>query len=105
MSKPRRQFSAEFKLETVLEALRGEKTIAQICRERDIKDSLVYKWREHFEQHAAEVFGEGGTDQRYQAQAARIAELERVLGQLTLENAVLKKVQGWQLTPSRRSGG
>ena len=71
MSKPRRQFSAEFKLETVLEALRGEKTIAQICRERDIKDSLVYKWREHFEQHAAEVFGEGGTDQRYQAQAAR----------------------------------
>ena len=38
-----RQFTAQFKLETVLETLRGEKPIAQICRERQLTDSLVYK--------------------------------------------------------------
>jgi transposase-like protein len=36
MAKKRRTFSAEFKLDTVLEGVRGEKTIAQICREREI---------------------------------------------------------------------
>ena len=40
MSKKRRTYSAEFKLETVMEGLRGEKPIAQICRDRDITDSL-----------------------------------------------------------------
>jgi len=40
MGKERRKFSAEFKLDTVLEGIRGEKSIAEICRERDITDSL-----------------------------------------------------------------
>ena len=103
MSKVRRQFSAQYKLETVLEAIRGEKSIAQICRERNIKDSLYYKWRELFEQHALEVFGETKADQRYQEQANRIAELERILGQVTLENAVLKKAQNLRATHLRKS--
>lgn len=42
--KKRRTFSAEFKLDTVMEGIRGKKSIAQICRERGIKDSLYYKW-------------------------------------------------------------
>lgn len=36
MSKKRRNFTAQLKLETVLDGLRGEKMVAQICRERDI---------------------------------------------------------------------
>jgi transposase-like protein len=48
----RRAFSAQFKLETVLEGLRGEKSNAQICRERDITDSLYYKWRDEFMESA-----------------------------------------------------
>lgn len=39
----RRTYSAEFKLDTVMEGLRGEKSVAQICRERGIKDTLYYK--------------------------------------------------------------
>lgn len=42
MSRKRRTYSAEFKFETVVEGLRGEKTVAQICRERDITESLYY---------------------------------------------------------------
>ena len=42
MSKKRRTFSAQFKLETVLEGVRDEKTVAQICREQDITEALYY---------------------------------------------------------------
>lgn len=89
MAKKRRTFSAEFKLDTVIEGLRGEKSIAQICRERDITDSLYYKWREMFYERALEIF----TDGRQAAEQAhdleeRMAELERIMGRLTLEHEV-----------------
>ncbi len=104
MSKQRRVYSAEFKLETVLEGLRGEKPIAQICRERSIKDTLYYKWREQFQHRAAEIFVDGGRQQVDEAQEAQIAELERAVGRLTLENEALKKVQRWSSARSPRNG-
>jgi transposase-like protein len=52
----RRTFSPEFKLETVLDLLRGEKSVAQLCRERDITESLLYKWRDAFLERAPGVF-------------------------------------------------
>jgi transposase-like protein len=52
MARKQRQFTAQFKLETVLEVLKGEKPIAQICRERQVTDSLVYKWRQEFVEKA-----------------------------------------------------
>ena len=48
MSKKRKEYKAEFKLEVVLEGLRGEKSISQLCREKRITDSLYYKWRDQF---------------------------------------------------------
>jgi hypothetical protein len=42
MARKQRQFTAQFKLETVLEEVKGEKSIAQICRERQVTDSLMY---------------------------------------------------------------
>jgi transposase-like protein len=92
--KKRRAFSAEFKLDTVMEGVRGEKSIAQICRERGITDSLYYKWREQFVERAAEVF----EDQRGTAQNEkdeRIADLERMVGKLAMENEILKKAKSW----------
>jgi transposase-like protein len=89
MSK-RREFRAQFKLETVLEGLRGEKSVAQICRERDITDSLYYKWRDEFMENAPQLF----VDKRHKASdgsAERIAELERLVGRLTMELEIAKK--------------
>ncbi len=43
MARKYRTFSADFKLNTVMEGFRGEKSIAQICREREIKHVLYYK--------------------------------------------------------------
>jgi transposase-like protein len=92
MSK-RREFSAQFKLETVLEGLRGEKSVAQICRERNVTDSLYYKWRDAFWEAAPQIFADKhghGIDDN----AARIAELERLVGRLTMELEIAKKASG-----------
>jgi transposase-like protein len=56
MARKQRQFTAQFKLEMMLEIVRGEKPIAQICRERQVTDSLVYKWRQEFQEKAAGLF-------------------------------------------------
>jgi transposase-like protein len=94
MSNKRRQYSAEFKLETVLEGIRGEKPVAQICRERSIRDSLYYKWRDAFKERAPGIFAsQEQQDQAVSELEARVAELERMVGKLAMENEILKKVQ------------
>lgn len=90
MSKKRRNFTARFKLETVLDGLRGEKTVAQICRERDITESLYYRWRDAFMERAGDIFVDQRGPQRNE-QAERIAELERLAGKQALEIEILKK--------------
>lgn len=99
----RRTFTANFKLEAVLAMMRGEKTIAQICRERDITESLLYKWRDAFFERAPAIFA----DQRSNGndpQAERIADLERMVGKLTMEMEVLKKARSLLTSTPRQNG-
>ena len=44
MTKPRREFTAEFKAQVVLELLSGKKTVAELSREHEVKDSLIYTY-------------------------------------------------------------
>ena len=90
MSKKRRNFTAQLKLETVLDGLRGEKTVAQICRERDITESLHYKWRDAFMERATDIFADQRGPQRDE-HAERIAELERLAGKQALEIEILQQ--------------
>jgi transposase-like protein len=88
----------------VLEGLRGEKRIAQICRERQISESLYYKWRDDFLERAPGIFA----DQRQRQQNndekdAQIADLERMVGKLALEIEILKKAKHWLSAPTRRN--
>lgn len=92
--KKRRTYSADFKLDTVMEGIRGEKSIAQICRERGIKDVLYYKWRDIFIERAAEIF-ESQKNTAQKEKEERVAELERMIGKLALENDILKKARSW----------
>ena len=92
--KKRRTYSADFKLDTVMEGIRGEKSVAQICRERGIKDVLYYKWRDIFIERAAEIF-ESQKNTAQKEKEERVAELERMIGKLALENEVLKKAKSW----------
>ncbi len=84
----RRSFSAEFKARVVLEVLTGQKTAAQVCREQQLKPDLLSRWKAEFVAHAGSVFA---SDEREQQAERRIAELERLVGRLSLELEVAKK--------------
>ena len=86
--KTRRTFTAEFKAKAVLSILMGEKTASEICREYQLKETVLSRWKQQFLEHAPQVFQrEQPTDQA----EARIAELEQVIGRLTVELEIAKK--------------
>jgi transposase-like protein len=88
----RRKFEPEFKAKVVLELLRGDKTMAQLCREHEIGADLLGQWRKVVVERAPELFVE---PKGVNGEALRIAELERLVGQQAMELAVLKKTLGW----------
>ena len=98
----RRTFTGQFKLETVLEYLRGHKPTAQICRERDITENLLYRWKQQFYERAPHLFDMGQAQPSHDAAQERIAELERMVGRLTMELDILKKAG--RLLTSRSNG-
>ncbi len=85
----RRQFTAAFKAQVVLELLSGNKSVAEAAREHRVKPEIVSRWRRQFLENAASVF-EKSTAAGGEAEA-RIAELERALGKKTLELEAAKK--------------
>jgi transposase len=87
MSLKKRQFSRDFKLQ-VLREIEAGKSIAQASREYQISPSLISKWQEQHRQYQGRAFSGNGNMYKYEA---RVAELERMVGQLTMENSVLKK--------------
>ena len=97
----RRRFSPEYKARLVLELISGERSAAEIARKEHIKDSMLYEWRAQFLEHAPELFASAQADPEQQQ---RIAELEQLIGQLTIENQILKKASRWLSGMSKRNG-
>jgi transposase len=92
-----RKFTAQQKTEIVLASLRGPKSMAELCREHDIADSLLRKWREQFLAAGAERLQ--GRQERSEADELRrrIGRLERALGRKTLEVEVAGELlRGWE---------
>ncbi len=91
----RRQYSAEEKIRIVLDGLRGEDSIAELCRREGINQNLYYRWSKEFLEAgkkrlagdtAREATSEEVKDLRRQA-----GELKEVVAELILENRLLKK--------------
>lgn len=100
MAKTRRKFTAEFKAKVVLEIISGSKSIAEACREYNLKADLLSHWKSQFLDNASKVFESASeTD----PQQVRIAELERLAGKQSLELEILKKAL--TLLPQARKKG
>lgn len=84
----RRRFSAEFKARVVLELIGGAKSQAQLCKEHELNPNVVSRWKAEFLERTPELFR---SNEHNDAQQARVAELERMVGRLTLELEVAKK--------------
>jgi transposase-like protein len=85
----RRSFTPAFKAQVALQALRGEKSQAALCREHNLSPDLICRWKQTLEEQAQEIFSQTA---RSDASAERLAELERLVGQLTLELSAAKKL-------------
>ena len=91
----RRKYSAEEKIRIVLEGLRGEESIAELCRREGINPNMYYKWSKEFlEAGKARLTG----DTKREANSSEVSalrqenvQLKQVVAELVLEHRVLKK--------------
>lgn len=97
----RRTFQPELKARLVLEELTGIKSAAEICREHQLSVQVFSRWKAEFIARAPEIFA---TRPSRGDEQARIAELERMVGRLTMELEVAKKASDILVSPSISNG-
>jgi len=85
----RRKYDPEFKVRVVLEMISGQKGLMQSSREYGIKDSVLSRWKQEFLERAAQIFEQPKAKNQ---EEERIAELERMVGRLTMQLEAAKKV-------------
>ena len=91
----RRHFSAEDKIRIVLDGLRGEDSIAEICRKEGIAQSLFYTWSKEFmeagKRRLAGDTARAATTDEVKDLRREASALKECVADLTLENRLLKK--------------
>ena len=91
----RRQHSSEEKIRIVLEGLRGEDSISELCRREGIAQSLYYSWSKEFleagKKRLAGDTARQATSSEVKDLRAEAAALKEAVADLTLENRLLKK--------------
>jgi len=96
--KTRRKYSTEEKIRIVLEGLRGEESIAELCRREGISSNVYYSWSKAFlEAGKKRLSG----DTKREATSGEVvtlreenAQLKELVAELSLRNRVLKKISG-----------
>ncbi len=91
----RRHFSAEEKIRIVLEGLRGEESIAELCRREGIASSMYYGWSKDFleagKKRLAGDTARAATSDEVKDLRREASAPKEVVAELTLENRLLKK--------------
>jgi len=91
----RRHFSAEDKIRIVLDGLRGDDSIAELCRKEGIAQSLYYVWSKEFleagKRHLAGDTARAATTDEVKDLRREASALKECVADLTLENRLLKK--------------
>ena len=91
----RRHYSAEEKIRIVLEGLRGEDSISELCRREGINSNVYYRWSKEFleagkKRLSGDTVREATSDEVKQLRSEATA-LKETLAELLMENRVLKK--------------
>ena len=99
METKRKQYTPEFKLKVVLESLQRETTLEEVRTKFGVSTSMIHRWRQEFQAKAADIFVDKRNPKKI-AQAAGYApgespdDLKKIIGELTVQNEILKKAQG-----------
>ena len=91
----RKKYSAEEKIRIVLEGLRGEESVAELCRKEGLNPNVYYRWSKEFleagkKQLAGNTTREA-TSEEVKDLRAEAAALKETLGEMLMENRLLKK--------------
>jgi putative transposase len=93
MARTRRRFTADFKAKVALEAVKGQKTVAELAGEYEVHTNQISQWKKQLLESLPEVFG-----RRREQDAAKQQELTdrlyQQIGQLKVELDWLKKKSG-----------
>ena len=91
----RRQHSAEEKVRIVIAGLRGEESIAELCRKEGINQNLYYRWSKEFleagKKRLAGDTAREATSDEVKGLRAEAQQLKELLAEVLLENRLLKK--------------
>lgn len=95
----KKQYSAEFKFKVVLESFQRDTTIEEVCRKFGLASSVIHRWRKEFQEHGPTIFADKrDLEARRKAQGTARGEppdeLKHLIGELTVQNEVLKKSRG-----------
>lgn len=95
MSRTRRNFSAKFKSDLVLEVLKGEKELDVIAAENDIQPNILRNWKKEFLEKASVIFDdtwEENLKEKLTEERKEKAAYAKKVGQLTMQVDWLKKI-------------
>jgi transposase len=91
----RKRYSGEEKIRIVLEGLRGEETVAELCRREDISESVYYRWSKEFLEAGKQRLVGNTRRQATSDEAVGLRreneQLKQLMAELALKNRVLKK--------------
>ena len=89
----RRRFTSQFKAEVVIEALSGQSSQAELCRKHNISQEQLSKWKHQLIDNAATLFE--SNDKPANDSKQQIAQLEQLVGRLTIALDIQKKASTW----------
>lgn len=91
----RGKWSPEEKQKIVMTGLRNEMSVAELCRQYGVSDVMYYKWKKQFLDSGYQgLKGNGKASSAEVALQRENEDLKALIGELTVENRFLKKIQG-----------
>jgi transposase len=96
MEQQRKTYTPEFKLKVVLESLQRDTALEAVCQRFGVSKSMVHRWRQDFQANAVNaLLDKRNPKQKAVAQGYQPGEspdeLKRIIGDLTVQNEILKK--------------
>lgn len=106
----RQQYIAEFKAKVVLGSPQRDTTIEAVPTKYGLSNSMIHRWREEFNQNLPLLFGDKRNSKaKAQAQGYPAGEspdnLKRIIGDLAMQNDILKKCRGYWIAQGRQQDG
>jgi len=100
----RRRWTPEEKLEIVLDGMRGDQSVSDVCRKHGLNPAMYYTWRDKLFKHAKDIFEHENIkpSRKEEELETDLAKAKEVINELVTENLELKKTRFRSMITRRR---